>query len=58
MAAFMAVCFALFFAVLLFIICRQFVLWYFRVNEAVDTLKSIESKLAALAPAPKVEEAN
>ena len=31
--------------VIIFIVCRQFTLWYFRVNEIADTLHKIETHL-------------
>ncbi len=34
--------------VLLFLIFRAFVLWYWRVNESVELLKSIDAKLGEL----------
>jgi len=36
------------FAILLFVICRAIVLWYWRVNESVALLKSIDDKLGKL----------
>jgi hypothetical protein len=35
-------------AILLFVICRAIVLWYWRVNESIDLLKSIDDKLGKL----------
>lgn len=35
--------------VVIFLICRAIVLWYWRVNEAVELLKSIDQKLGAMA---------
>lgn len=36
-------------AVLLFLVFRAFVLWYWRVNETVALLKSIDEKLGRMA---------
>ena len=36
-------------AVLLFLICRFIVLWYWRVNEGIALLKSIDEKLGRMA---------
>jgi hypothetical protein len=35
--------------VVVFMICRAIVLWYWRVNEAISLLKSIDEKLGVLA---------
>lgn len=40
-----------FLAVGLFFVLRAVVLWYFRVGEIVNTLKSIDARLAAQQPA-------
>ena len=36
------------FAIFLFIVCRAIVLWYWRINESVALLKSIDDKLGKL----------
>jgi hypothetical protein len=38
-------------AVLLFLVCRAIVLWYWRVGEAIDLLKAIDVKLGRMAAA-------
>jgi len=43
---------ALGFAVLLFLVCRVIVLWYWRVGEAIDLLKGINEKLGRMAGPP------
>ena len=40
------------FCVLLFLIFRVIVLWYWRVNEAIALLKSIDDKLGTMATRP------
>jgi hypothetical protein len=42
----------LFVAFLIFIVCRAFVLWYWRVGEAINLLKSIDEKLGRIASRP------
>lgn len=37
-------------AVLIFLVCRAIVLWYWRVGEAITLLKSIDEKLGRLTP--------
>ena len=44
---------ALVVAIILFLIFRAIVLWYWRVNEAITLLKSIDEKLGALAGIPR-----
>jgi hypothetical protein len=39
-------------AVLLFLLCRAIVLWYWRVGEAIDLLKRIDEKLGRMAGQP------
>ena len=39
-------------AVLLFLVCRVIVLWYWRVGEAIDLLKGINEKLGRIAERP------
>jgi hypothetical protein len=39
-------------AVLLFLVCRVIVLWYWRVGEAIDLLKGINEKLGRIAGQP------
>ncbi len=41
--------FALVVLVLIFLVCRAIVLWYWRVGEAIDLLKSIDEKLGHMA---------
>jgi hypothetical protein len=36
--------------ILLFLVCRAIVLWYWRVGEAIDLLKSIDARLARMGP--------
>ena len=36
-------------AVLIFLLCRVIVLWYWRVGEAIDLLKGIDEKLGRMA---------
>lgn len=36
-------------AILIFLICRAIVLWYWRVNEGIVLLKSIDEKLGRIA---------
>jgi hypothetical protein len=36
-------------AILLFLICRAIVLWYWRVNEGIALLESIDEKLGRIA---------
>jgi hypothetical protein len=36
-------------AILLFLVCRAIVLWYWRVGEAIDLLKGIDEKLGRMA---------
>jgi hypothetical protein len=38
-------------AVVLFLVCRVIVLWYWRVSEAIDLLAAIDVKLARIAAA-------
>jgi len=40
---------ALVFFVLIFLVCRAIVLWYWRVGEAINLLKSIDEKLGRMA---------
>jgi hypothetical protein len=42
----------LFVAFLIFIVCRAFVLWYWRVGEAIGLLKSMDEKLGRVANHP------
>jgi hypothetical protein len=35
--------------VLIFLVCRAIVLWYWRVGEAINLLKSIDEKLGRMA---------
>ncbi len=44
---------ALVVTVILFLIFRAIVLWYWRVNEAITVLKSIDEKLGVLAGIPR-----
>lgn len=44
---------ALTFIAVVFLIARAIVLWYWRVNEVVALLKSIDEKLGRMAPAPR-----
>jgi len=39
-------------ALLIFLVCRAIVLWYWRVGEAIDLLKSIDEKLGRLSVRP------
>lgn len=39
-------------AIVIFLICRAIVLWYWRVNEAIALLKSIDEKLGRMAGRP------
>ena len=43
--------------VLIFLICRAIVLWYWRVNEGIALLKSIDEKLGQLAASGVVAQA-
>jgi len=36
--------------VLIFLLCRAIVLWYWRINEIAALLKSIDEKLGRMAP--------
>jgi len=36
-------------AALIFLVCRAIVLWYWRVGEAIELLKSIDEKLGRMA---------
>ncbi|MGA2189464.1 MAG: hypothetical protein ABSH33_13105 [Steroidobacteraceae bacterium] len=36
--------------VVIFLVCRFIVLWYWRVNEGIALLKSIDEKLGRMAP--------
>ncbi|HEX4242343.1 MAG TPA: hypothetical protein VHZ53_13105 [Steroidobacteraceae bacterium] len=38
--------------IVIFLICRAIVLWYWRVNEAIALLKGIDEKLGRLAAGP------
>jgi hypothetical protein len=42
--------FALLIFVAIFLICRAIVLWYWRIGEAIDLLKSINEKLGRMTP--------
>ena len=42
--------FALLVFVVIFFICRAIVLWYWRVGEAINLLKSIDEKLGRMTP--------
>jgi hypothetical protein len=39
-------------AAIVFLVCRAIVLWYWRVGEAIDLLKSIDAKLGHMAGQP------
>jgi hypothetical protein len=41
-----------FIAVLVFLVCRAIVLWYFRIGEAIDLLEKIDEKLGRMAGQP------